>query len=128
MGVYRRRGTKENHGLLVSAVFIIFILSILPSIKIPYIRDEIDIMHSAASLLNSKEVLPWLLAPHNEHIIFFLKIFYLQNEKPVFSVEYLQNKDLIQKYFKVALENGFIPLAAERKLDGSFLFPLQRPL
>jgi len=77
MGVYRRRGTKENHGLLVSAVFIIFILSILPSIKIPYIRDEIDIMHSAASLLNSKEVLPWLLAPHNEHIIFFLKIFYL---------------------------------------------------
>lgn len=41
--------------------------------------------------------------------------------KPIFSIEYIQDEILINQYFKVAQEKGFIPLAVERSLDGSFL-------
>ena len=39
----------------------------------------------------------------------------------VFSLEYIQSDVLVDQYFKVAGKKGFIPLAVERSLNGSFL-------
>ncbi len=43
-----------------------------------------------------------------------------QRGMPIFSIEYIQDELLTNQYFKTAHEKGFIPLAVERSLDGSF--------
>ena len=44
-----------------------------------------------------------------------------QRGKLVFSIEYVQEPELLDHYFRVAQEKKIIPLAVERSLDGSFL-------
>ena len=41
--------------------------------------------------------------------------------KPIFSIEYIQEPELLHHYFGLTQEKNFIPLAVERSLDGSFL-------
>lgn len=41
---------------------------------------------------------------------------------PVFSIEYINQKNLIQKYCKISAKERMIPLAAEKNLDGKLYF------
>ncbi len=56
----------------------------------------------------------------NTYALNYLKEFQ-KKRIPIFSIEYIQEKNLVDHYFKVSKEAGFIPLAAERSLDGRFL-------
>ena len=41
--------------------------------------------------------------------------------KPIFSIEYIQEPELLHHYFGLTQEKKFIPLAVERSLDSSFM-------
>ncbi len=60
------------------AFLIIFItlLSLIPSLKIPYVVDDVSFLCSLSSAQDEGHVLKWFFAAHNEHIMTFLKIFY----------------------------------------------------
>lgn len=47
---------------------------------------------------------------------------YKEKGKPVFSVEYLNQKNQLKKYAEVAKENHIVPLAADKELSGQLYF------
>ena len=49
-----------------------------------------------------------------------------EHQKPIFNVEYVQESQLLEQFFRSSKKYGFIPLAAERALDGSFLLTFSK--
>lgn len=54
----------------------IYIASLVPSVEIPYIYDDIDHMFTLSRAIDSSTVMSWLFTPHNEHVIPVMKILY----------------------------------------------------
>ena len=57
-------------------IMISFALSLSPSLTVPYLNDDIDHFHNVARAIRSSTMASWLLTPHNEHVIPFLKAIY----------------------------------------------------
>ena len=54
-----------------------YVFSLLPSLSIPYIFDDVDHFHNLAWAQQNHQIWAWLLAPHNEHVIPLLKLLYI---------------------------------------------------
>jgi hypothetical protein len=73
-----QRKIIEASRLLFPLTLICFAFSILPSLSIPYIFDDVDHFHDLAQAIRGSHVVGWLLTPHNEHVIPLIKgIYYL---------------------------------------------------
>jgi len=55
----------------------ISIVSLLPSLSIPYLYDDFDHIHTLSKAMENNSLLTWLFTPHNEHVIPSLKLLYL---------------------------------------------------
>jgi len=65
---------KEN--LVPTILIAIYSVSILPSLQIPYIIDDMDHLYQLSISMERSQVTRWLFTPHNEHAIPFLKFLY----------------------------------------------------
>ena len=72
-----RRNYISDYGLIIYVMLVVFVFSLFPSLSIPYIIDDLDHLHYMAAALHYHLVLLWMLMPHNEHVIPFIKAIYL---------------------------------------------------
>jgi hypothetical protein len=67
----------SDYRLIAYVMLVFFIFSLIPSLTIPYVSDDLDYFYYLARSLDSHQVIQWLMTPANEHVIFLEKIFYL---------------------------------------------------
>jgi len=70
----RFRYIKES--LAAFILIAIYATSLLPSLQIPYIIDDMDHLFLLATSIEASKVTQWIFTPHNEHAIPFLKLLY----------------------------------------------------
>ena len=63
--------------LIPLLVLVFFTFSLIPSLSVPYIIDDVDHFHNMARAIQTNTAIDWLMAPHNEHVIPLLKAIYL---------------------------------------------------
>jgi len=73
-GFYKR--ILKDERIALGLILIVFIYSLLPSLGIPYIIDDVDHLHNLSLSLQAGHLASWLFAPHNEHVIPVIKSFY----------------------------------------------------
>jgi len=54
----------------------IYATSLMPSIFIPYIIDDMDHLFNLSYAMDTSSVMQWVFTPHNEHVYFVLKFLY----------------------------------------------------
>ena len=70
------RFNRIREGLIPGVLIAIYAASILPSLQIPYIIDDMDHLFQLSLSMESSTVARWMFTPHNEHVIPFLKFLY----------------------------------------------------
>ncbi|OGX28077.1 MAG: hypothetical protein A2705_01190 [Omnitrophica WOR_2 bacterium RIFCSPHIGHO2_01_FULL_52_10] len=72
-----RLNVIRDYTIVYFLMLVFFVFSLLPSLGIPYIIDDVDHFHNMARAIQTHTVASWLMAPHNEHVIPLLKAIYL---------------------------------------------------
>ena len=72
-----RRNLIKEYSVISWLMLIVFLFSLFPSLSIPYIIDDVDHFHNLALALRNHQVIQWLFAPHNEHVVPVIKSIYL---------------------------------------------------
>ncbi len=65
---------REN--LVFPIILIMYVVSLLPSLIIPYIIDDLDHLTTLSLAIDTNHVREWITAPHNEHVMPIIKSLY----------------------------------------------------